>query len=167
MSTWKVAHLSRTCALTGKPLPPDTPVVAALYGVDEDQGEDKVRGVGFVRKDFLAQAVTPEALAGAFCVWRTRTPPADPKRPPRLDVGMAREMLERLVAANDPSRAPVAMTLALLLVRKRRLNLASEREGVLTLRWPREKETFRVPTAEVTESEVEQLQQELLRLFEL
>ncbi len=167
MSTWKLARLSKTCALTGKPLPPDPAVVAALYGVEEEVGEDKVKGVGFVRKDFLADAVTPEALAGAFCVWRTRTPPENPNRPPRLDVGMAREMLERLVAENSPDRAAVSMTLAYLLVRKRRLNLVSERAGELVLRWPREKDTFRVPAVEVTEAESESLQQELLRLFDV
>src|SRR5262245_16941251 len=115
MATWKVARVSRTCAATGRAIPPDAAVVTALFGVDEEVGEDKVKGAGFVRKDFLAEAATPEALAGAFCVWRTKTPPEDPKRPPRLDVGMAREMLERLVAQADPARAAVAMTLAYLL----------------------------------------------------
>ena len=117
MATWKVARLSKACALSGRPLPPDAPVVVALFGAPEEVSEDKVKGAGLLRKDFLVEACPEadlaEALKGAFCTWRARTPPAA-ARAPRLDLGLARELLERLVAAGDPERAPVAWTLALL-----------------------------------------------------
>jgi hypothetical protein len=171
VATWKVAHLTKTCALSGRPLPPGAPIIAALFGVEEEVSEDKVRGSGFVRKDFLVEGSDPAALEkaveGSFCTWRTTTPPESGSKTPRLDLGMAKDLLERLVAAADPSRAAVAWTLAMLLIRKRHLHLVSEREGTLTLRWPKEEETFRVPTVVVTEAEEESLQQELLRLFEV
>ena len=171
MSTWKVARPTKTCALSGRPLPPDAPVVAALFGAEEEVSEDKVRGTGFVRKDFLLEgadeAAIERALAGAYCTWRARTPPASGSKVPRLDLGMARELLERLLVENDPSRSSVAWTLALLLVRKRHLHLVSDKDQVLTLRWPKEEATFRIPSAVVSEAEEESLQQELMRLFEV
>lgn len=179
MSTWKVARLTKTCALSGRPLPPDAPVVAALFGTPEEVSEDKVLGAGLERRDFLVEGNDPAALAeaveGAYCTWQTRTPPAHPSKARRLDLSFARELLERLRAEGDPARAPVLYTLALLLVRKRQCHLVREHPGggaeggaggELELRWPKEETTFRVPVVVVTEVEQESLQQELARLFE-
>ena len=55
MPTWKVARPTKVCALSGRPLPPDAAVVAALFGVPEEVSEDKVLGAGLVRKDFLVE----------------------------------------------------------------------------------------------------------------
>ncbi len=170
MATWKVARRSAACALTGRPLSPDTPILAALFGEAEEVSEDKVRGTGLVRRDYLIEGVLPEDLAkaveGAYCTFRTRTPPADPRHERRLDLGMARELLERMLHEGDPARAPVVMTLALLLVRKRHLHLVSEKDGLLALRWPKGEGTFSIAAVVVTEAEEASLQQELQRLFE-
>ena len=178
MGTWKVARSSKTCALTGRTLPPDAPVVTALFGVDEEVSDDKVRGTGMVRKDFLADAPAAElekALEGAYCTWRTRTPPEDGAKAHRLDLGLARELLERLVKEDDPAKGAVVLTLALLLVRKRQLTLVGERQSgevledrstVLTLRWPKTEETFEVSAAPIAEAEEAQIQDELGRLFD-
>lgn len=168
MATWKVARPSKTCALTGRPLPPDAAIVAALFGVDEEVSDDRVKGTGLVRKDFLGDVPEAEllkAVEGAFCTWHTRTPPESPAQATRLDLGLAKELLERLLAENDPQRAPVVLTLALLLVRKRQLSLVQEKDGVLTLRWPKGEGTFTIPSVVIAEAEQEQLQQELGRLF--
>ena len=167
MAVWKVARMNRVSALTGEALPPDVDVVTALFGDDEEIGEDRVRGAGFIRKDFLAEEATDERLAGAYCVWRTRTASAKPEEERRMDLDMARQFLERLLAENRGERDAVCMTLALLLARKRRVNLVGQKTGVLVCRWPRESETFEVPAPEVTEADAEHLQQEILRLFDL
>jgi hypothetical protein len=171
VATWKVARPAKSCALSGRPLAPGSTVVAALFGADEEAGEDKVRGAGLSRKDFLADGADAEALeralAGAFCVWRTRLPDDAGSKTPRLDLAMARELLERLVAANDPERAPAALALSLLLARKRRVTVVAEREGELVLRWTKDAPTFTVPVVPISEAEQESLQQELLRLFEV
>jgi len=171
MATWKVARPAKVCALTGRPLEPGSSVVAALFGADEEVSEDKVKGTGLLRKDFLADGPASEALesalAGAFCTWRTKVPSDTGPRVPRLDLGMARELLERLVRENDPQRAGAAWTLAMLLVRKRRLQLLGEKDGLLTLRWPKADDTFPLPSTVVSEAEIEQLEQELSRLFEM
>jgi hypothetical protein len=80
---------------------------------------------------------------------------------------MARDLLERLVAEGNPDRASAAWTLAMLLVRKRQLILVAEKDGALVLRWPKTEDTFRVPATVVAEAEMEQLEQELSRLFEV
>ena len=167
MAVWKVQRLGQVSSVTGEPFPPDTPVVTALFGEEEEQGEDKVRGSGFVRRDFLLEEATPERLEGAFCVWRTRTAPPKPDAQRRLDLEMARQFLVRLLEQGDEARAGVCLALALLLVRKRRLNLVEQAEGVLVVRWPRQTETFTVPAPELTEADAERLEQELQRLFEL
>ena len=134
MPTWKVARPTKVCALSGRPLPPDAAVVAALFGVPEEVSEDKVLGAGLVRKDFLVEGNDPAALEAAlkeaYCHWHTKTPPEHPGKAHRLDLGLARELLERLRAEGDPARAPVIWTLALLLVRKRQLQLVKEHAPV-------------------------------------
>lgn len=199
MPTWKVARPTKVCALSGRPLPPDAAVVAALFGVPEEVSEDKVLGAGLERKDFLVEGNDPAALEAAlkdaYCHWHTKTPPEHPGKAHRLDLGLARELLERLRAEGDPARAPVIWTLALLLVRKRQLQLVKEHPpatppavveagtpaaetaarpegapadagGELEVRWPKDEATFRIPSVVVTEAEQETLQQELARLFE-
>ena len=167
MGVWKLKRLGRQSSLTGEVFPPDTEIVTALFGEEEEVGEDKVRGTGFVRRDYLASEAEPKLLEGAWCVWRTRTAARKPDEERRLDLDMARQFLERLLGEGSDERGPVCLTLALLLIRKRKLNLMSQKNGYLIARWPRETETFKVPAPEVTEADAEQLQQELLRLFDM
>lgn len=167
MAVWKISKLGRVSSVTGEGFPPDCPVVTALFGEEEEVGEDKVKGAGFVRRDFLEEEATPERLAGAFCVWRTRTEPAQPSQRRPLDLGMAREFLQRLLDQGDEGRAPVCLALALILMRKRRLRLVRQGDGWLEAAWPGEKKPFRVPAPALTDADAEALQQELQRLFDL
>jgi hypothetical protein len=167
MAVWKLQRLGRVSSRTGEPFPPDTEIVTALFGEEEEVGEDRVRGAGFLRRDYLAAEATDELLAGAFCVWRTRTPPAKAESERRLDLALAREFLERLLADGRPERASVCMTLALLLARKRRLVIVEQGAETLEVRWPRETDVFEVPAPAVSEADAELLQQELMRLFEI
>ena len=43
----------------------------------------------------------------------------------------------------------------------------SSKDGVLTLRWPKEETPFQISSVVVSEAEEEALQQELTRLFEV
>jgi hypothetical protein len=167
MAVWKIARVGRSSAVTGAPFPPDTEIVTALFGEEVETSDDKVRGGGFVRRDFLPEEAQPERLTGSYCVWRTRTPPEKPAHQKPLDLDLAREFLERLLRENDESRQGVAMALALILVRKRRLALVEQTDDALKVRWPREEAVFAVPAPVLTDAEAEALQQELLRLFDL
>jgi hypothetical protein len=165
MAVWKVQRLGRVSAASGDSFPPETEIVTALFGDDEELGEDRVRGGTFVRRDFLAAEATEERLAGAFCSWHTRTPAAKAEPERRFDLGMATEFLRRLLAEGRDDRAPVCLTLALLLARKRRITIVDQDAESLTCRWPGEKETFPVPAPAIAEAEAETLQQEMMRLF--
>ena len=167
MAVWKLTRLGAVSSATGEPFGPDVEIVTALFGEEEEQGEDRVRGAGFVRKDFLLAEATDEVLEGAFCTWRTRTPPAKSEPERRFDLGMAREFLERMLREGREDRSAVCLTLALLLARKRRLVILDQGADFLRARWPREKEDFVVPAPEVSEAEAEVLQQDLMRLFDL
>jgi hypothetical protein len=167
MAVWKIARAGRVSSVTGTPFPPDTEIVTALFGEDAEISEDKVRGGGFVRRDFLPEEAAPDRLTGSYCVWRTRTPPEKPANQRPLDLDLAREFLERLLRENEPHRQGVSMALALILVRKRRLTLVEQTDDALRVRWPREEATFDVPAPVLTDAEAETLQQELLRLFDL
>ena len=165
MAVWKVQRLGRVSSLTGEPFPPDPEIVTALFGEEEEVGEDRVRGSSFVRRDFLASEATDERLEGSFCRWRTRTAPEKAEEEKRFDLGMAQEFLQRLLAEGREDRAPVCLTLALLLARKRRLAIEDQDASTLTCRWTGEKETFVVPAPVVSEAEAEVLQQDMMRLF--
>ena len=165
MAVWKLQRLGRVSAATGEPFAPDTEIVTALFGDEEEVGEDRVRGSGFTRRDFLVEEATDERLGGAFCVWRTRTPPERHEDRPRFDLAMAREFLQRALAEGREDRGPVCLTLALLLARKRRLTIVDQDAATLTCRWPNEKETFVIPAPPVSEADAEVLQQDMMRLF--
>ncbi len=165
MAVWKLQKLGRVSSATGEPFPPDVEIVTALFGDEEETGEDKVRGAGFLRRDYLAEEATEERLEGAFCVWRTRTPPAKTEEERRFDLGMAREFLERLLNEKNPEREAVCMTLALLLARKRRLVIVEQAEASIKVRWPRETKLFDIPAPQVTDADAEVLQRDLMKLF--
>jgi hypothetical protein len=168
MAVWKVQPIARCSAATGEPFPPDTEIVTALFGDEpEEGGEDAVRGAAFARRDYLPSEAGPEQLAGAYCVWRRRTPPERAPAEKRFDLAMAREFLERLLQEGREDRAAVCLTLALLLARKRRLMIVDQDATHLVARWPRETATFAVPAPAVGEAEAEGLQQELMRLFDV
>ena len=61
----------------------------------------------------------------------------------------------------------MALALALLLMRKRRLALVTEGPGFLEARWPRETASFRLPAPELTEADAATLEQEIQRLFDV
>ncbi len=167
MAVWKLQRVGAVSAATGELLPPDTEIVTALFGQEDDEAEDSVRGAGFLRKDFLVEEASDEALEGAFCTWRTRTPPEKQEKEKRFDLGMAREFLERMLQEGKDDRASVCLTLALLLARKRRLTILEQGTDHLVARWPKSTDTFRVPAPEVSEADAEVLQQDLMRLFDL
>jgi len=167
MAVWKLKRVGPVSSATGTALGPDTEIVTALFGQDEEQGEDRVRGAGFIRKDFLPEEATEEALKGAFCTWQTRTPPEKPEKEKRFDLGMAREFLERMLREPQEDRTAVCLTLALLLARKRRLTIVDQGADFLRVRWPKDKEVFTISAPEVSEADAETLQQDLMRLFDL
>ena len=90
----------------------------------------------------------------------------------KLDFGLARDFLGRLLRQADPQRAGLAYALVLLLSRKRRIKIDETRrtkEGeilVVTLPGDEEDETFEIEAPSLDAEEVSRIQGELELLFE-
>ena len=165
MSDFKIARKGTACAACGKEFAPAERFVSAIYQA-EGGAEDR-----FERRDlhlpcFEAEDRTP------YSRWVTAIPEKKEKKP-LLDLGLAREFLVRLVREADPEKRKVALVLALLLLRKRRLKLVGERgsdEGPvmdLVIPTPTEDVEVALPAPELSDDETDEITAELGRLFGL
>ena len=162
MSDWKIARKASACGACEKVFETGEAFVSAIW-----LGED----AQFVRRDLHVpcfDAVEEEA----YSRWVTAIPEKKEKKPP-LDLGLAQEFLLRLVKEADPEKRKVALVLALLLLRKRRLKLLGERgtdDGrVMDLVVPAKTGDLELclPAPELEDSEAEEITAELGRLFGL
>ncbi len=159
MSQYKLSKRAAVCAISETPFQNGDELVSAIY---PDEGE------GFVRRDMLATHYA--AQPAAFSHWRTVHAVA-PKPDRRLDYALALDFFQRLVAEADPARENLTFTLALLLVRKRRLKLGASRtlpEGDLLeviLRGEEQDETLQVRAPRMTPEQADAVQAELAALF--
>ena len=162
MSDWKIARKGTACATCGEVFGPGEAFVSAIW-----LGED----AQFVRRD-LHLACFEAVEEEAYSRWVTAIPEKKEKKPP-LDLGLAKEFLLRLVKEADPEKHKVALVLALLLLRKRRLKLLGERgtdDGrVMDLVVPAKTGDREIclPAPELEDSEAEEITAELGRLFGL
>jgi len=163
VSDWKFARKGTACAGCEKAFTAGETFVSAIY-----LGE----GEPFERRDLHLACF--EAVEGEpYSRWVTTIPEKKTKKP-LLDLGLAMEFLLRLVREADPERKKVALVLALLLLRKRRLKFRGERVDeeagrVMDLAVPRkpDDEEFTLPAPELEDSETEEITAELGRLFGL
>ncbi|MEN8148829.1 MAG: hypothetical protein ABFS86_03340 [Planctomycetota bacterium] len=162
MSDWKIARKGTACAACEKVFVPGETFVSAIW-LDE--------AAQFFRRD-LHPACFDAVEEEAYSRWVTAIPLKKDKKPP-LDLGLAKEFLLRLVKEADPERHKVALVLALLLLRKRRLKLVGERgtdEGrVMDLVIPAKSGDMEVPlpAPDLDDSEADEITAELGRLFGL
>ncbi len=110
---WNVARSTRTCALSGNEIPPETPYYSALIDTD----------AGLERRDYTAES-WPEVETGAFfSYWKNKGySPHQSKRPP-VDWERVLAVFDRLADATDKEKQLLRYVLALILVRRRRLRL--------------------------------------------
>jgi hypothetical protein len=163
VSDWKIARKGTACAGCGNAFTPGQSFVSAIYLGEGEQ---------FERRDLHLDCF--EGADGEpYSRWIT-TIPEKQERKPLLDLGLAMEFLLRLVKEADAEKHKVALVLALLLLRKRRLKFLGERIDeeagrVMDLAVPRkpEDEEFTLPAPELEESETDEITAELGRLFGL
>lgn len=163
MSDWKFARKGTACAGCENPFTPGQSFVSAIYLGEGDQ---------FERRDLHLDCFE-RAEGEPYSRWVTTIPEKKEKKP-LLDLGLAMEFLLRLVKDADPEKRKVALVLALLLLRKRRLKFLGERIDeetgrVMDLAVPRkpEDEAFTLPAPELADSETDEITAELGRLFGL
>lgn len=136
-SNYEVGRLSQRCAATGVELKPGDAFIAALCeseGPREDQGTEPA----LVRHDFCPAAwEAGPALPGnarLFAFWRGVVPESDQPARPAFDAAALLDLFEQLADSTEPRRLALRHLLALMLVRKRALQIVSRREGVTMMR---------------------------------
>jgi hypothetical protein len=156
MTDYQLQPNARRCALTGRDLAPGDRYFSVLT---EENGR-------LVRRDYSASAWQGPP-ADAFSFWSGRIPPEGKKRRLVLDEDTLRECFERLEGTTDPGKLRLRYVLALLILRQRRLVLEEARreQGVetLILRDGRTGRRFRVENPELSEGEILDVQDEVLR----
>ncbi len=156
---YQVKPLGSECSATGERLEPGS----VCHSVLVRDGDD------FVRRDFSAEGWSgpPEGTIGH---WTSRVPVPDAK-PRTLDPDEMMQFLENLDEEGDPAREPLRYVLALLLVRKRRLEFEESHvdevgDEIQAFVGTRGEGRFEIRNPELGDEEVEALQQELLARIE-
>lgn len=147
-----------TCGACGKSFAENQPLVSGLY-----EG-----GAGFVRKDFCLDCWNEELGRDCLGHWRTKNAVEEQKRR-FVDDEIIFSFFEKLVEAEDESKADFRYVLALILMRKRWLKLQGlDRDGGtvrMVLRCPRRDAVYKVEERRLSPEEMEHLNDEVARLF--
>ncbi len=119
-SVYEIGRFSGTCAATGAALKPGDQFVATLVEVDE--------GGALARFDYSAKGwesgPRPKRL---FACWHAVVPSAETARRPSIDTPALLALFEELAGADDPRRIALRYFVALMLVRRRVLQMVGER----------------------------------------
>lgn len=157
---YRIQESTRRCARTGRELQPGEVCYSVLY---ERDGE-------LVREDYAAEAWQGPP-AGAFCFWRGRVPPREGPRRIQYNDDALWDCFLQLRDHTEPHHLQMRYVLALLLLRRRRLRLETVdwRDGIeiLRLRCPRSRQDYEVINPGLSESELEQVQQQIHQLLGL
>src|SRR5438132_11925526 len=111
MTEYQIQANTRRCATTGRELQPG----GRFYSVLFDQGGQ------FLRQDYSGDG-WPGTPEGAFSFWTGTVPPLDSPRRPRFDDDLLLDCFHRLEGQTEPDRINFRYVLALLLMRRKRLN---------------------------------------------
>jgi hypothetical protein len=171
VSDFRFARKGAGCGVCKKDFAPGDEFISAIFLAEDGDLDDEVQT--FQRLD-ACPACFEKLEVDAYSRWLTRRPEEGAPKP-LLDLGMARDFLVRLCREADPEREGLAYILALLLLRKRRVKLVTQRveEGVtvmdLTVKTGEgdEVEEITMPVRELTEEETAGIEAELGRLFGL
>jgi hypothetical protein len=153
---YEIQPHTRRCVMTGRELNPGERYYAALI-------ED---GARFVRHDYSAEAWTgpPE---GTFSFWAGRVPPPQEEARLRVDDDLLEDCFQRLEGQTDPGRINFRYVVALLLVRRRRFKLEPDGPdaGTMMVRCPRTGQCYSVINPQLSEDEMQQVQEEVFQVL--
>jgi hypothetical protein len=116
-----VSRPTGVCASTGEPLSPNTLAIATICEREEDEGFD--------RFDFSTSAWEKgDRPPRLFSNWRYTVPEAGKKPDIQIDDTVLVDLFERLANDERPQRIAFRYILALVLLRKRKLQLVGREE---------------------------------------
>ena len=125
-NNYEVGRLGLVCEATGEALSPGAGFVACL-----SEGEDGA----LVRHDFSVGAWEAGSRpAGHFAFWRGVVPTPSKSTTPVLNLESLMDLFEQLGESTDPKRQALRSIIALILIRKRQLQVVSQRDGVTLVR---------------------------------
>lgn len=154
MTDFPTAPTIRTCAISGRELKPGDKV----YGVLMEEGGK------FVRRDYAADA-WPGPPTDAVAFWSGRIPAATGPRKPTFNDEHLSGLFVQLATATDPARVNLRYTVALLLMRRKRLKFEDAKTAngheVLVLRDARTGTRYEVPDPRLTADEIAAVQEQV------
>ncbi len=116
---WEIGRPADQCAATGRAIEPGDEFMAAL--VEREDG-------AFERIDFAMDAWPDvERPPQLFAFWRAVRAAPNAKNQPLLDASTIGDLFDQLAEATEPRRVAFRYVLALVLVRKRKLELLKQR----------------------------------------
>ena len=109
---YEIGRVSEQCALSGEPLKPGDPFVAALFEAAE--------GERLERRDYSPRAwASLGRPARLLAHWRGIVPSPDKDRRPLIDAGALMGLFEQLGESHEARQVAFRYVLALILMRKR------------------------------------------------
>jgi hypothetical protein len=158
MFDYQLQPNTRRCTRTGRELRPGEKVYTVL--LDED-GK-------FVRTDYSSEAWQGPPT-NAFSFWCGRVPDAEQPRRLRIDDDLLMDCLQRLDGQVEPARVNFRYVVALLLMRRKRLKFDEVRkqggQEALVLRCARTGNRHTVPIPQLTEEEMQAVQDEVFKVL--
>ena len=152
-SEWPIKHRAHACAMTQRPFAAGEQLYTLLYR----------EGDGFRREDLSEEAwAKRNENIRPFSFWKTRYAPPPPISPEPLPKENAEELLRRLLAENNPTRADACYVLALMLERKRVLKQIQSKEAargrVLVYEHRKTGDVFIIPDPQLRLDQIEKVQ---------
>lgn len=127
--TISIPRCTGRCAADDRDLEPGEAIVVVLTESADDEA--------LVRTDYSLSAWERDGLtadAGRFASWKAHAPHPDKKQDALISADGLMDLFEQLEATDDPKRLGFRYVLALQLMRKRALEYAGAREGVLLVK---------------------------------
>ena len=157
---WPIKHRADACARTQRPFQPGEQFYTLLFR----------EGDGFRREDLSEEAWNQRnENIQPFSFWKSRYEPPPPAPPEPLAKENAEDLLRRLLAENNPTKANACYVLAVMLERKRVLKQikTEQTEGrpVLIYEHAKTGDVFIVPQAQLRLDEIEHVQHEVSQLL--
>jgi hypothetical protein len=123
----------------------------------------------FVRRDFAVDAWSgPPSNCVAF--WAGRIPTSDKPQKPSINDELLLDCFDHLANATEPDRIKLRYVITLLLMRRKKLlfddtSLGTQGKACLMVRDARSGAKYEIPDPQLSDAEVESLQDEIFRLL--
>lgn len=129
-----------------------------------------LESASFLRRDFCLECWKGQTPEGFFSFWKTRIPKKEEPRQRIVDNAVVLNFFLRLQEVTEPWAKNMRYVLGLFLLRKKLLKLKGqgkdEQGTFMGLYNSEEDKTYKIHNADLTEEEIERINNEVLRLLD-